>query len=308
MYTLDEVEQSLEDDRLSVALYKLERFAKSQSITELENWCSYELNGYKNKPISDEEDRNIAETYRNTAVEWKDIYERPILITNPKFFFIQKIPVWFGVIELEGFESEGLAIVEPEFITLMNNISTVPVLKASVSSDQVKALFERIRRQAIRRLHDILPRVPTRKVNYPAPNFARLVSDIDLVRVLSNRWIEANLTFEAGAYLATIILLGSILEGVLLDKIEQNPAQANTSKSCPKDKTGKPLPFADWKLQALIEVAHDCGWLRKESKDFSQVVRDYRNFVHPNRERKEGITVREGTCKVIWEVISDALI
>ena len=180
-------------------------------------------------------------------------------------------------------------------------------LKANVSTEQIKSLLERIRKQARRKLHDALPRMPTRKTSYPAPNFAMLVSGIDLVRVLSNRWTEANLTFESGAYLATIILLGSILEGVLLDKIEQNPAQASGSPKSPKDKSGKPLAFKDWKLQNLIEVCHDCGWLKKEYKDFSHVVRDYRNFIHPNKERQEGITFNEPICKVIWEVVSASL-
>ncbi|MDQ3061621.1 MAG: hypothetical protein M3R14_02005, partial [Acidobacteriota bacterium] len=152
-----------------------------------------------------------------------------------------------------------------------------------------------------------LPRVPTKKVSYPAPNFAKLVVDVGLVRVLSNRWTEANSAFESGAYLATVILLGSILEGVLLDKVEQNPIQANSSPKCPKDKSGKPLAFKDWKLQSLIEVCHDCGWLKKEYKDFSHVVRDYRNFIHPNKERQERITFSEPICKVIWEVVSASL-
>jgi len=307
MYSLEEVNQSLESEKLSDALYKMERFSKSQGLTELENWCSYELEGYKDKPISDEEDKNISETYRNIAVEWKDIYSRPIIITDPKLVFIQKLPVWFGVLELEGFESEGLAIVEPDFIEMMNKLCTVSVSKATASSEQVKTLLGRIRKQARRRLHDALPRVVNRKIRYSVPNFAALVSDVDLARILSNRWTEANLTFESGAYLATVILLGSILEGVLLDKVEQNPAQANSSPKCPKDKSGKPLAFKDWKLQNLIEVCHDCGWLKKEYKDFSHVVRDYRNFIHPNKERQERITFSEPICKVIWEVVSASL-
>jgi hypothetical protein len=104
-----------------------------------------------------------------------------------------------------------------------------------------------------------------------------------------------------------VILLGSIIEGVLLSKVEMNPAQANKASSCPNDGSGKPLPFTEWKLQNLIEVAHECGWLKKEYKDFSHVVRDYRNFVHPNKERKEGIVFDANICRVVWEVVSAAL-
>ena len=47
--------------------------------------------------------------------------------------------------------------------------------------------------------------------------------------------------------------------------------------------------------------------LKRQFKDFSHVVRDYRNFIHPNKERQEGITFDAGTCKVVWEVVSASL-
>lgn len=305
MYSLEEVNQSLENEKISTSLYKLERFATSQGLTELANWSSNELNGYSNSKVKDEE-KDIIEKYRYVPVDWKNVWGRTVVIP-PEFVFLHKLTVWQGVIELEGYESEGFSLVIQQLIDAVNKISSVKVSKATISPEQTKSLFERIRIQARKNLHDYLPRVSTKKVVYPAPNFAKLVSDVDLVRVLSNRWTEANLTFEAGAYLSTVILLGSILEGVLLDKVEQNPAQASSSPKSPKDKSGKPLPFKVWKLQSLIEVCHDCGWLKKEYKDFSHVVRDYRNFIHPNKERQEGITFSESICKVIWEVVSASL-
>jgi len=49
-------------------------------------------------------------------------------------------------------------------------------------------------------------------------DFARIVRDPELANILISRWKESNHTYEAQSYLATIILLGSILEGALLDK------------------------------------------------------------------------------------------
>jgi hypothetical protein len=225
----------------------------------------------------------------------------------PQLAMIQKLPVWIGVSELEEYIDNGFGYALPEFSELLNQLSNVPVGSAGISSDSVKGLLNRIRLEARARLHDNIPRIPKRRLLYPAPNFASLVTDAELARVLSNRWTEANLSFEAGAYLATVILLGSILEGVLLSKIEKNPAQANKASSCPKDRTGKPLPISEWKLQNLIEVTHECGWLKKEYRDFSHVIRDYRNFVHPNKERKEGIIFDVNISRVVWEVVSAAL-
>jgi hypothetical protein len=47
--------------------------------------------------------------------------------------------------------------------------------------------------------------------------------------------------------------------------------------------------------------------LKKEAKDFSHVVRDYRNFIHPNKELEEGINFKEPICKLVWEVVTVAL-
>jgi hypothetical protein len=300
MYSLDEINEALEKDKLSDALYKMERFAREHGLTDLATWCSWELNGYP----SGHGQEDIK--HRTVGMQWRDIYGRPMVIP-PEFSFIQRVPVWIGVSELEGYVEEGFGYSLPELSKQLSQFSNVPVGSGGVAPDVVRGLLDRIRLQARSRLHDNIPRIPNRKLIYPAPNFASLGADAELARILSRRWTEANLSFESGAYLATMILLGSILEGVLLSKIEQNPAQSNSASSSPKDRSGRPRPFSEWKLQNLIEVAHECGWLKKPYKDFSHVVRDYRNFIHPNKERQEGITFDVNTCKVVWEVVSAAL-
>jgi hypothetical protein len=39
--------------------------------------------------------------YRTIPVEWRDVYGQPIII-DPKLAFIQKVPIWIGVAEIEG--------------------------------------------------------------------------------------------------------------------------------------------------------------------------------------------------------------
>lgn len=307
MYSLDEINESLEKDKLSDALYKIQRFAKEQGLTDLATWCSWELTGYPSgqDKLSESKEQEVRE-YRYLVVQWKDIYGNSMLI-DPKLSFIHKVPIYLGITELEGYLGKGFDYSLPSFKEFLSQYATVPVGEAFVGPEATQVLFDRIRLKARSKLHDNVPRIPGRKLVYPAPNFATLVADTELARVLGRRWREANLSFEAGAYLATVILLGSILEGVLLSKVEQNPAQANKASKCPKDRSGKPLLFTDWKLQSLIEVAHECGWLKKYHKDFSHLVRDYRNFVHPNKERQEGVTFDQNICRVVWEAVTAAL-
>lgn len=302
MYSFDEVNNSLENEKLSDALYKMGRFACAQGLTDLATWCDREFNGYADNQVDE-----VELDYRVMVVEWRDQDSNPIIL--PLNLSDLNTPLMLkGVSVLEDYAAgNAISYPLPDEIEVLNQ-NGVPAHIALIWPDQIQAWLNRIRRQARSRLHDKVPRVPGRKLVYPAPNFASLVADAELAKVLGQRWMEANLSFEAGAYLATVILLGTILEGVLLSKVEQNPAQANKASSCPKDKkSGQPLPFEYWKLQNLIEVAHECGWLKKQYKDFSHVVRDYRNFVHPNKERQEGVTFDANICKVVFEVVSAAL-
>jgi hypothetical protein len=144
------------------------------------------------------------------------------------------------------------------------------------------------------------------KIEAPLVDFSCIVSDTDLSTILNSRWIESNVTFYAQAFLSTIIMLGSILEGVLLHKVESHPEDANRSISAPK-KDGKVLPFYEWTLENLISVSHDCGWIDKDIRDFSSALRDYRNLVHPSQQRKNNIFPDAGTCNVSREVVVAAL-
>lgn len=132
-------------------------------------------------------------------------------------------------------------------------------------------------------------------------DFVELVQDQNLAEVLAQRWRESLRTFEAEAYLSTIVLLGSILEGVLLDKIQNHPEQANQSKSAPK------ISFCRWTFRDLIVVAHECGWLDRDVKDYSETLRDYRNFIHPREQLRYQSYPDAGTCKVARTVVEAAL-
>jgi hypothetical protein len=68
---------------------------------------------------------------------------------------------------------------------------------------------------------------PNRKV----PDFSRLTSNALLVEELNARWKEANRCSEASAHLATVIVLGSILEAALQPMIHDDPMQANCNST-----------------------------------------------------------------------------
>jgi len=141
----------------------------------------------------------------------------------------------------------------------------------------------------------------------PLPDFEKLTNDDSLTSILKSRWKEIINCVDGEAYLATIILMGSLLEGVLLAFIQQYPRMANQAPSAPKDKNGKVKRFGEWNLSNLINVAHDCGWIQLDVKEFSHTLREYRNLVHPWEQRARQEFPDEDTVRICWEVVRAAI-
>ena len=142
----------------------------------------------------------------------------------------------------------------------------------------------------------------------PAPDFQSIVKDSSLAEVLSLRWEEAQKCVDAEAYLAAVVMMGSILEGLLLHEVEYHPASANQATRSPKDPTtGKPKPFHDWGLSVLIDVAHELGWLEGDVRRFSHALRESRNIVHPYVERAQTDRPDGDTCAICWQVVRAAV-
>ena len=139
----------------------------------------------------------------------------------------------------------------------------------------------------------------------PPPQFSPLISDAKMQAILQNRWKECVICVKAGAPLGATVMMGGILEGLLLAKINQLPNQGPvfTAKSAPKDgKTGKTLPLKDWMLKSFIDVAHELKWITATAKDIGVVLRDYRNYIHPQKEYSHGITLSPGDAELLWNV------
>ena len=301
MYSFQEVLEALQTQHLASALLKLESFAKAQGIEELSQWALKELEGY-----NDFLDKDVPD-YRKLSVKWQDVYGRQVLIQHFDLVAANYCRLRTGVQEVEQYSANGLAIQDSIWINILSQRTGVQIYRAIVEPQKVRALLERIRNEAVRKLQETLPNASALRSPYPVPDFTSIVSGSELANILRLRWEEANQSFQAGAYLSTIIMLGSLLEGVLLAKVEQNPTEARGSINAPRDRSGSVRPFDAWRLVDLITVAHECGWLGREVRDFSQALRNYRNLVHPNEQRRQNPSLDVGTCKVSWEVVRAAI-
>ena len=137
------------------------------------------------------------------------------------------------------------------------------------------------------------------------PKFDPLIADSRMRDILSNRWLECCACLSAGAPLAATVMMGGLLEALLLARInkEQNKVYIFTAVTAPRDKsTGKALPLKDWTLRNFIDVAHELNWISQSAKDIGEVLRDYRNYVHPYKEFSHGIHLREDDASLFWEI------
>lgn len=139
--------------------------------------------------------------------------------------------------------------------------------------------------------HDPVLRRPVGKAPLElTANLSKIVSDVEFGKQLRHRLDEASACWAAGAHIAAIIMLGSMLEGVLYDF-----ARARLSKE-PNDK-----------LETLIDGAYEQGWIERDAKDYSQTLRGYRNLVHPKRQLVDNHSPDEDTVRICWNVAVSAL-
>lgn len=127
--------------------------------------------------------------------------------------------------------------------------------------------------------------------------------DLNVTDVLNKRVDEIEKTYSSAAYLSTILIAGSTLEGVFLGLASSYPRAFNMVKSSPKNREGKVLPFHDWNLSAFIDVAKDLELIQLDTYKFSHTLRDFRNYIHPYQQMSSGFTPREHTAKICLQVL-----
>ena len=139
-----------------------------------------------------------------------------------------------------------------------------------------------------------------------APDFSTLITSNGMQAILSQRWYECEVCVVNGAPLAATIMIGGMLEALFLARIigQDKPSRDETfkCKAAPKDDTGKPKDFGEWKLIDFILVAHERQWITSTVKDLSNILRDYRNLVHPQKQLSESRFLNTQDATLIWAI------
>ncbi|WP_322770239.1 hypothetical protein [Frankia sp. Cr1] len=125
---------------------------------------------------------------------------------------------------------------------------------------------------------------------------ADVVSDPELAKAVQLRLDEARIGYDQGAYISAVIMLGSLLEGVLLHVAEARPSIRP-----------RPKPLRNMGLEDLVEFAHANEWIEHDAKMASNLVRHYRNSVHPGLEKRTKHSPNRDTLDMCWPVVNAIL-
>ncbi len=118
------------------------------------------------------------------------------------------------------------------------------------------------------------------------------MSDEILRASLEADYHELELCMKAGAWKAVHVLAGSIIEAMLLDYL----LAINYLKH--SDKKSSNLTLFD-----IINICKDARILSNKTADLSHVVREYRNFIHPEKTIRLGETTNEDSAIVAQSLV-----
>lgn len=100
-------------------------------------------------------------------------------------------------------------------------------------------------------------------------------------------------------------MMGGLLEALFVARAnkmnDKKPLVGATS--APKDKTtGKTINYQEWMLDSYIKVGQELGWITGSAKNVADVLKEYRNYVHPEKERRHGVVLDLNDSEMFWSV------
>ncbi|MDR4495929.1 MAG: hypothetical protein R3B74_16240 [Nitrospirales bacterium] len=137
------------------------------------------------------------------------------------------------------------------------------------------------------------------------PDFSPLAGNPEMCEILARRWQECCRCVNAEAHLASIVMMGGLLEALFVARANKMSVKDSliNAASAPKDKiTGKTLNYQEWMLDSYIKVAHELRWITESARGVADVLKEYRNYVHPEKERRHGIVLTLNDSTMFWSV------
>lgn len=137
------------------------------------------------------------------------------------------------------------------------------------------------------------------------PDFSPLIAEPAMQTILAERWNECVSCLSANAPLAAVVMMGGLLETLMLARFnrETDKTPIFAATTAPQDKkTNKTLQLKEWTLRNYLDVGHELGWISRSTKDVGEVVRDFRNYVHPYKQVSHNVSLDANDARLFWEI------
>jgi hypothetical protein len=136
---------------------------------------------------------------------------------------------------------------------------------------------------------DVAPTITSIRETLPL-----IVADAVLRSIVERDAKELEDALRVGLHKSASMLAGSITEAVLLDVCDLNPPIAATHMG--KKATDYPAKAS---LDNFIAIACGEALIEELTKTFATAVKNYRDLIHPDRERRENPTVNATTSSAL---------
>lgn len=137
-------------------------------------------------------------------------------------------------------------------------------------------------------------------------DLSALPNELTTQQVVQARLDEIDRCLDAGTPLAVIFLVGSTLEGLLMELAMAHAAQFVQARGAPTVK-GVPKALQGWTLADLIAVSRELGVLGEDVFRHADQIRNFRNYIHPRQQLQEGFEPRLETARIAQQVLRAAL-
>lgn len=147
--------------------------------------------------------------------------------------------------------------------------------------------------------------IPVANTDDLAPDFSPLAGNQEMRDILTRRWHECAKCVNVNAHLAAIVMMGGLLEALFVARANKmaDKSPLTNAATAPKDRTtGKATNYQEWMLDSYIKVGCELKWITESAKDVADKLKEYRNFVHPAKELRYGVTLGFNDSSMFWQV------
>lgn len=205
-------------------------------------------------------------------------------------------------------QKEPMSVVAKLNLELLEHWRVGKLIAVDQTTSAETALFDELRAQ----FTALMGSADAASTEFLAKDFSQfeisaLPRELTTQQVVQARIMEIERCLEAGAPLAVIFLVGSTLEGLLMELTMAHSSMFISSPAAPAAR-GVTKPIQTWTLAELIAVARQLGVLSEDVARHADQVRNFRNYIHPRQQLRESFEPRAETALIAYQVLKAALV